>query len=63
MNALAPYSDEGRGRCAIRPGELPTSFDPRISEWGNLLTEMKESRLAGRQLGELKYLSTQGKEI
>lgn len=49
---------------AIRSGELSTSFDPEISEWGNLLpVKWKSPAYAGRTLGELKYLSTQGKEI
>jgi len=27
--------EEGRGKAAISCGEVQTTFDPQISEWGN----------------------------
>jgi len=35
MDALVGFAEEGRSRCAIRAGEVPTTCDPAISEWGN----------------------------
>jgi hypothetical protein len=35
VDALALKGDEGRGTAAISFGEVPTTFDPEISEWGN----------------------------
>lgn len=35
VDALVESTDEGRNWRAIRLGELPRSFDPKISEWGN----------------------------
>jgi hypothetical protein len=35
MDALVGFAEEGRSRCAIRVGEVPTTYDPTISEWGN----------------------------
>ena len=39
MNALVPTGDEGRAQAAISLGELLGSYDPGISEWGNLMPE------------------------
>ncbi len=36
VDALARESDEGRELAAISFGEVPATFDPEISEWGNL---------------------------
>ena len=50
---------------AKSPGELATSIDPRISEWGNPVGEIlsccTEYIGAGGEPGELKHLSTQRK--
>lgn len=35
MDALALRGDEGRGRLRYAAVRSQTSFDPRISEWGN----------------------------
>ena len=37
MDALASNGDEGRGVAAISFGEVLATFDPEISEWGNLI--------------------------
>ena len=36
VDALVESTEEGRIKRAIRLGELLRSFDPKISEWGNL---------------------------
>lgn len=35
MNALVLDGDERRGNPAISFGEVDSTFDPEISEWGN----------------------------
>ena len=35
MDALAPGADEGRCGLRYASGSWRTSFDPRVSEWGN----------------------------
>ena len=35
MDALALEGDERRGRLRKALGRSQTSFDPRVSEWGN----------------------------
>jgi hypothetical protein len=36
VDALALKAEEGRGKRRNVQGELPTSDDPCVSEWGNL---------------------------
>jgi hypothetical protein len=36
VDALVLYGEEGRSKRTISLGELSNSFDPGISEWGNL---------------------------
>ena len=36
VDALVVKGDEGRGRLRYASGSCQTSFDPKISEWGNL---------------------------
>ena len=56
---------EGRRRTwlpAIRFGELETSYDPEISEWGNPVCVMADHpSLDGGAPGELKHLSNRRK--
>ena len=46
-------------------GELETSVEPKMSEWGNPAVEMQSSVTkyigCGSELGELKHLSTRRK--
>jgi len=35
VDALVQGTEEGRIRRAIRVGEVPKTFDPAMSEWGN----------------------------
>lgn len=49
--------------AAICLGELWASFDPGISEWGNLIQVMLYDPHSGWTLCELKHLSSRGKEI
>jgi len=35
VDALAPRTDEGRGRLRKATGSCLPSFDPWMSEWGN----------------------------
>ena len=42
-DTLAFRSDEGRELPTKRFGELETSFDPEIPEWGNLLNSLLNS--------------------
>lgn len=35
VDALAPGADEGRCGLRYASGSWRTSFDPRVSEWGN----------------------------
>ena len=37
VDALARESDEGRCVVAITSGRYLTTFDPEVSEWGNLV--------------------------
>ena len=39
------HTEEGRRGLTISTGELPSSFDPVISEWGNPLCVAQEIRL------------------
>ena len=65
MDALATTGDEGRSITAKSPGELQTSFDPRISEWGNPAdsSQLFYAEYIGvkSKPAELKHLSKQRK--
>ena len=37
---MGPRAEEGRGKTAISLGEVQTTFDPGISEWGNPMRVM-----------------------
>ena len=60
VDALTVRGDEGRIRAAISLGELPKSFDPRISEWGNPAYR-DICYPTGSEPGEVKHLSSQRK--
>ena len=66
VDALAPRADEGRSGLRYASGSWRTSFDPRISEWGNLARvvtgyrNLNEIGLWGER-GEVKHLSTRRK--
>jgi len=58
------YCDKFRWYTAISFGELYASFDPKISEWGNLtLRVLLYTEYIGikSEPGELKHLSNQRK--
>ena len=64
VDALAVKAEEGRFKSAKVVGEVTRTYDPAVSEWGNLtrfiwLFPAIYCRI--RELGELKYLSTQRK--
>ena len=63
VDALAVKADEGRFKPAKVIGEVARTYDPVVSEWGNLTRFIWLSSALGgsRELGELKYLSTQRK--
>jgi hypothetical protein len=42
MDALAPCSDEGRGKLRKAPASRYTGIEPEISEWGNPLRLISE---------------------
>jgi hypothetical protein len=37
VDSLVSGGDEGGGRLPNSPGSCQTSFDPEVSEWGNLI--------------------------
>ena len=41
------HTEEGRRGLTISTGELPSSFDPVISEWGNPLVHGTRGLLRG----------------
>lgn len=51
---MAFRGDEGRGQAAKIFGELLSSIDPEVSEWGN--PTVRSTRKGGKP-GELKHLS------
>ena len=58
MDALALRADEGRGKQRNCSGELQASFDPEISEWGNLAPIMRRRR---RMKPQLRHSASDGK--
>lgn len=61
MDALAVKAEEGRFKPAKVVGEVARTYDPAVSEWGNLarFIWLFSNHLVGiREPGELKYLST-----
>ena len=64
VDALAVKTDEGRFKPAKVVGEVARTYDPVVSEWGNLtrfIWLFSVIYYGIRELGELKYLSTQRK--
>jgi hypothetical protein len=44
VDALVPEADEGRGSLRYSLGSWQPSFDPGVSEWGNLAGVMPSRR-------------------
>jgi hypothetical protein len=67
MDPLTDIFDEGRCRVRKVSASPLTGFDPEISEWGNpprLRGILYPKPLSiGREVGELKYLSSRRQEI
>ena len=64
VDALAVKTEEGRFKPAKVIGEVARTYDPVVSEWGNLtrfIWLFSVIYYGIRELGELKYLSTQRK--
>lgn len=47
MDALAQEADEGRRSRRYASGSWQTSFDPGISEWGNLSRQTRDAHTHG----------------
>ncbi len=60
VDAWALCADEGRGNAAKSVGEARAPGDPTMSEWGNP-SMLMETRVSGREPGELKHLSSRRK--
>ena len=65
VDALAVRGDEGRSSLRKASGSWQTSFDPKMSEWGNPneLAHLSFTEYIGErsERGELKHLSTRRK--
>ena len=48
MNALTYNTDEGRSRLRKVSGSCQTSFEPKISEWGNPVRVMSHHSLLNK---------------
>jgi len=45
VDALTPKDDEGRSSLRKASGRWQATFDPGISEWGNLVLQISATRL------------------